>query len=124
MHRKRKSITELARDLQNNPTESEKILWEMLRKRRLEGYRFVRQKPFIYEEKQNKKYFFIADFYCAEKKLIIESDGKIHDHQKYYDEQRDKILFENQLHTLRIKNEELQDLNLVREKILNFIKKV
>ncbi|PIP53804.1 MAG: hypothetical protein COX07_08770 [Bacteroidetes bacterium CG23_combo_of_CG06-09_8_20_14_all_32_9] len=30
---------------------------------------------------QHKLYFFIADFYCAEKELVIELDGKIHENQ-------------------------------------------
>ncbi|MCC5905352.1 MAG: DUF559 domain-containing protein [Balneolaceae bacterium] len=46
MQKRRKSITELARELRKHPTESEKLLWEVLRKRRLAGYRFLRQKAF------------------------------------------------------------------------------
>ena len=57
MYKRKKSITELARELRKNPTASEKILWEELRKRRLNGYRFVRQKPFVYEQKRNKWFF-------------------------------------------------------------------
>ena len=52
--------------------------------------------------------YFIADFYCAEKKLIIELDGKIHDEQKEYDENRDRILKEMKLKVIRFKNHELQ----------------
>ena len=88
MKKRRKSITDLARELRKNQTHSEKTLWEHLRKKRLQGYRFVRQKPFIYKEKNHQKYFFIADFYCAEKKLVIKLDGKVHNYQQYYDYQR------------------------------------
>jgi len=116
---KRKSITELARELRNNPTESEQILWEVLKKRRLNGSRFVRQKPIIYEAERKRQFFFIADFYCAERKLIVEVDGPIHKYQKYKDHQRDLVLKELGLRTLRIKNEELRDLKTVREKILS-----
>ncbi|MEX2409831.1 MAG: DUF559 domain-containing protein [Candidatus Paceibacterota bacterium] len=91
MHKRRKTITELARDLRKNPTASEKILWEVLRKRRLNGYQFVRQKPFVYEQKRNKRFFFIADFYCAEKKLVIELDGIVHEYIRYYEYQRVSI---------------------------------
>lgn len=121
MPKRRKSITELARELRNNPTESEKILWEQLRKRRLSGYRFVRQKPFIYEQNQDKRFFFIADFYCAEKKLVIEVDGSAHEYQEYYDYHRDLVLEKLGVKTLRISNDELNDIEVVRRKILNIL---
>src|SRR5699024_9552307 len=92
MKKRRKSVTELARELRNNPTKSEKLLWEHLRKRRLKGYRFVRQKPFVYKQRNYKRYFFIADFYCAQKKLVVELDGKIHEYRQNYDYNRDLIL--------------------------------
>ena len=116
--KKRQSITDLARELRNTPTESEQILWEIIKKRRLNGLRFVRQKPIIYESDRKRQFFFIADFYCAEKKLIVEVDGPIHNYQKFKDYQRDLVLKELVLRTLRIKNEELRDLKAVREKIL------
>jgi len=121
MEKRRKSITELARELRKNQTKSEKLLWEHLRKRRLEGHRFIRQKPFIYKEDSTRKYFFIADFYCAEKKLVIELDGKVHDYQQYYDYQRDLVLNELGLTTMRIKNEELGEIKKVKRKILNYL---
>lgn len=120
MSKRRKSITELARELRKNPTESEKILWEQLRKRRLNGNRFVRQKPLIYEQNQNQRFFFIADFYCAQKKLVIEVDGPVHEYQKYYDYQRDLVVEKLGLRTVRILNDELNDMETVRSKILSF----
>lgn len=119
----RKTVTELARKLRSNSTPSEQLLWQHLRKRRLGGYRFVRQKPLVHEQRLNQKYFFIADFYCAEKKTIVELDGKIHDYQKPYDYNRDMVLKGLRLSTLRIKNEELRDIETVEKKILNFIEK-
>ncbi len=120
--RRRKSITELARELRRNPNNSEKILWEILRKRQLGGVKFVRQKPITYEVDRGNTYFFIADFYCPEKKLVLELDGKIHDYQKYYDYQRDLVLKHMNFETLRIKNRELDDLSAVKSKILKAIK--
>jgi very-short-patch-repair endonuclease len=110
----------MARELRKNQTESEQILWEHLRKRRLQGYRFVRQKPFIYKQ-QSQKCFFIADFYCPEKKFVIELDGKVHEYQQYYDYQRDQVLKELGLKTLRIKNEELKNIEQVKQKILEHL---
>ena len=118
MYKRKNSITELARELRINPTVSEKRLWKVLRKRRLEGYRFVRQKPFVYDQLDQQRSFFIADFYCAEKKLVIELDGNVHKYQKYYDYQRDLVLKTLGLKTVRITNDELSDMKKVKRKIL------
>lgn len=123
MYKRRKSITEIARELRKNPTESEKILWKRLRKRQLGGYRFVRQKPLIYDQNQKNSFFFIADFYCAEKKFVLELDGPIHEYTQYYDYQRDLVLTKLELRTLRIKNKELYKIEIVKTKILNFLER-
>jgi len=116
-----KSITEIARELRKNPTPSEKRMWRYLRKRQLGGYKFLRQKPFVYEQRDNRRYFYIADFYCAELKLIIEVDGKVHDFQKDYDYQRDLVLNGLGFHVLRIRNEELAEMDGVLERIREFM---
>ncbi|WP_198597301.1 endonuclease domain-containing protein [Gracilimonas amylolytica] len=116
-----KSITEIARELRKNPTASEKLLWKHLRKRQLQGYKFLRQKPFVHEQRENRRYFYIADFYCAELNLVIEVDGKIHNFQKEYDYQRDLVLNGLGLRVLRIKNEELVDMDGVLERILEYV---
>lgn len=115
-----KSINEIAWELRKNPTPSEGQLWEYLRKRQLQGYKFLRQKPFVHEQRDNKHYFYIADFYCAELKLVIEVDGKIHEFQKEYDYQRDLVLNGLGFKVLRLKNEELNDMEGVLERILEF----
>lgn len=58
------------------------------------------------------------DFYCAEKKLVIEVDGKIHDFQKPYDRDRDAVLNEMGMRVLRIKNEDLADIGKVIDAIM------
>lgn len=93
----------------------------MLRDRKLNGYKFLRQFPIVYEQEQYDLHFFIADFYCSEMKLVLEIDGRIHRYQKDYDEQRDLILNEPGLKVLRIKNNELNDLVRVKNKILNHL---
>ena len=65
--------------------------------------------------------FFIADFYCAEKKLVIEVDGKIHDFQKDYDERRDEILTNMGLKVIRFKNKEVKFTNRVLDRIETFL---
>jgi len=118
MIKTKRSITELARELRKNPTEAEKRLWKILRRKQLNGFKFLRQKPLIYMEKYKVKSFFIADFYCSRLKLVIEVDGKIHDRQKYYDQERDKVIAELGLQVYRIKNKDVENLDQVREKIL------
>ena len=124
MFESKRSITQLARDLRRSPTDSEVRLWKLLRRKQLNGYKFVRQKPLIYEERNRIKSFFITDFYCSRLKLVIEVDGKIHEYQKYYDQQRDNVIRELGLEVLRIKNEEISNLNLTRIKILDAITEI
>ena len=104
-------------------TPSEEVMWEILRNRRLDGKKFLRQHVIYYGYAMGNYQFFIVDFYCAEEKLVIEIDGGIHEYQKEYDEQRTLILEESGLRILRIKNEELIDMDRVREKIRTMYRK-
>ena len=106
-----------ARRLRQNMTREETNLWGWLRARRFHGYKFLRQHPIIYQPDNKHPQFFIADFYCASKKLVIEVDGKIHDFQKEDDQHRDDILKGLGLRVLRIKNDELKDVVKVLDKI-------
>jgi leucyl-tRNA synthetase len=110
-------IIQLARELRRNQTPEEKLLWANLRNRKFHGKKFLRQHPLIYGTYKNNPRFFVADFYCAEAKLVIELDGKIHDFQKDYDEQRDLIIKEMGIKVLRIKNEEMSNVEEVLRKI-------
>lgn len=116
-----KTIKELARELRNNPTPAETRLWKVLRKKQLNNCKFLRQHPIIWGRRQHKIKFFIPDFYCAKKKLIIELDGKIHDYHQYYDKHRDIILNKKGLHVLRFKNKELKKIENVKRKILKYL---
>ncbi len=110
-------IKTLARELRKSQTKEEAILWGLLRNRKFKGYKFLRQHPIIYTE-MNRNLFFIADFYCHEMALVLEVDGKIHDHQKDYDIQRDLIIQQKGLRVLRIRNEEVNEsINDVLSKI-------
>jgi len=124
MYRTKRSITELARELRKNPTEAEMVLWKILRRKQINGFKFLRQKPLIYEENYRIKSFFIADFYCSRLKLVIEVDGKIHDYQKHYDQERDKVIVKLGLQVFRIKNEETEYSDKVRKKILKIIEQL
>ncbi len=114
---KKKEIISLARELRKNQTDAEKKFWRFVRNRKFDGKKFLRQHPLVYKNFNGNLSFYISDFYCAEYKLVIELDGKVHDFQKDYDEQRDLIIQEMGIKVLRINNEELENINKVREKI-------
>ncbi len=117
----RKTIKQLARDLRINMTPAERKLWALIRNRQLNGKKFLRQHPIFHEKVNGRWRFIITDFYCAEKRLIVEMDGKIHDYQKDHDTQRDKICRERGLKVLRIKNEEMQNPERVIETIRKYL---
>jgi very-short-patch-repair endonuclease len=66
-------VQQQARELRQELTPAEKVLWQALRDKQLAGFKFRRQHPIDR---------FIADFYCAACKLIVELDGGIHDEQQ------------------------------------------
>ena len=107
----------LARELRMKQTHAEKALWFELRNRKLDGFKFKRQHPIVYSWFGSKLFFFIADFYCSEKSLVIELDGEIHNFKKMEDKQRDDILLAKGLTILRIKNEEIAEMDKVKRKI-------
>ena len=112
-----------ARKLRKEMTDEEKMLWQKLRNRKFLGLKFLRQHPIIYDRINNEPKYFIPDFYCAEKKLIIEIDGEIHDFQKEQDKRREEILEGAELRILRFKNEEVEaNIYAVLKKIEDYIK--
>ena len=116
-----KTIKKHARELRRNLTDSEKELWEHLRNRRLSGYKFLRQHPIVYKADYKGLNYFIADFYCDSKKTVIELDGSIHDEKEEYDQFRDEEMKLLGLHVLRLKNDELSNMNIVIEKIIFYL---
>ncbi|MCP4631408.1 MAG: endonuclease domain-containing protein [candidate division Zixibacteria bacterium] len=114
---KRRSSDELKtqrRIFRKEPTNAENILWKQLSNRQLNGFKFRRQHPLSGR--------FIADFYCAEKKLVIEIDGSIHDHQKEIDKEREDYISSSGIEVIRFKNNDVEDrLEFVIDKILEKI---
>ena len=94
-----KYVIELARKFRFNMTPAEKKLWEVLQKKKLNGLRFRRQHPIGR---------YIADFYCHEKRLIVEVDGSIHQlpERMEYDKVRDELLTEMH-NVLHLQNEDV-----------------
>jgi very-short-patch-repair endonuclease len=58
-----------ARRLRRDTTDAERKLWNRLRARSIDGYKFVRQEP---------TGPFIVDFVCRERRLVVEVDGGQH----------------------------------------------
>ena len=117
-----KEITFFARDLRKNPTPAEYILWQRLRRRQILGFKFLRQFPIEWANNQGNKSFFVPDFYCHEKRLIIELDGSVHQEQVEYDQFREEVLKEMGYKILRFRNEELNDIRIVLRKIIEHLR--
>jgi len=104
-------LYQYGRELRKAATPAERLLWDHLRNRKLNGLKFRRQHPI------DK---FVVDFYCHEKKLVIELDGDVHDIKvnKEYDEARTAMLAGLDIYVLRFKNEEVIDkIEIVLKKI-------
>lgn len=109
------------RELRKNQTDAEKLLWERVRSKRLCGLKFYRQYP-LFMDYLGKESFYIADFYCHEKRLVIELDGEIHKKQKDQDKLRDSVMVAMGLKVIRFKNIDItEDIDNVLGKIRNVI---
>jgi very-short-patch-repair endonuclease len=95
-----KIIRKHARELRKSMTDSEILLWNHLRNRQLSGYKFLRQHPIVFKADYKGLNYFIADFYCDEKKTVIELDGVVHQYTKEYDEFRDFEMKDKGIHVL------------------------
>lgn len=104
MSNKRKRVSpktrKHARELRRAMTPIEAILWQRLRSRRLAGLKFRRQHPIGP---------FITDFYCAERKLVIEIDGDSHAEKARYDASRTAWLEEQGIRVIRFNNRDVLD---------------
>jgi very-short-patch-repair endonuclease len=108
-HRIQPVIMEIARQLRRPQTPAERKLWASLRDRRLVGWKFRRQYPIDR---------FIADFYCAECKLIVEVDGESHECRADYDAERTEWLSIQGYHVMRVTNQDVyENLEAVLEAI-------
>jgi len=98
-----------ARQLRREQTPAEALLWEHLRNRRLKGLKFRRQHPVGR---------FVADFYCAQHRLIVELDGAVHQMQGEYDALRTEELERDGYRVIRFTDNQVErDLEWVLERI-------
>ncbi len=107
-----------SRNLRNNMTPAEVLLWSKIRRKQILGIQFLRQKPV-------QK--FVLDFYAKSIKLAIEIDGGQHYtmENELKDRNRDVCLAEIGICTLRFSNEEvLRELRGVLRKIKGVVLKL
>ena len=104
-------LKEFAEKQKGNQTEAENFLWNNLRGKKLEGFKFRRQH--IIDQ-------FIADFVCLEKQVVIEIDGGYHSlpEVEVSDKQRTEILESLGYKVIRFTNEQvLNEIDLVLNEI-------
>ncbi len=100
------------RSLRRSQTNEENILWQKLRNRQLNNLKFTRQHSIV---------GYVADFYCAEKRLVIEIDGGQHYSNEglEYDNVRTKIFDAVNIKVLRFTNSQIREsLNFVLGEIV------
>ena len=88
-----------ARTLRRQQTSSEELLWQQLRARRLDGFKFRRQVPIG---------GYVVDFLCLAAKLIVEVDGRQHGWEADYDAERTRALEGMGFVVLRVSNEDVR----------------
>ncbi|GAB3335389.1 hypothetical protein GCM10027429_17630 [Marivirga atlantica] len=107
-----KLTKEYAKEMRRNPTKAEELLWDVLKGKKLEGFKFRRQHIIG---------GYIADFICLRENLIIEVDGLIHQlpENKINDEIRTEWLEAQGFKVIRFTNDEvISQLDIVQERIL------
>ena len=95
-----KNLTSNAKELRKNMTPEEKHLW----------YDFLKRLPFNVRRQHNIENY-IVDFYIAEKKIVIEVDGRQHllPEHKEADKQRDAALSSWNITVLRYSNDSINN---------------
>jgi very-short-patch-repair endonuclease len=86
--------------LRKNMTIPELILWKKLKDKNIFSPKFRRQHPID---------IFIVDFYCHEYKLVIETDGEVHNTEEayQYDLARTAVLNELGIKVIRFTNDQV-----------------
>jgi len=103
------SLKEKARELRNNSTLGEVLLWSnVLKNKQMRGFQFNRQHP-ISLIHNNDTLHIIADFICRKLKLIIEIDGYSHNFKYDEDLKRDEMLANNGYICLRFTEKDVRN---------------
>lgn len=106
-----RDLKQRSRDLRQEGTLGEVLLWGQLRRKQIRGYQFNRQKPLAN---------FIVDFYCRKLNLVIEIDGSSHMHEATM---AHGLARENKLHNLGLSILRFSE-NEVRNQIDDVLEKI
>ena len=104
---------ELRRELRTHGTIAEATLWQMLKSRQIEGFKFRRQfgiGPYI------------LDFYCPELRLCIELDGQPHFTPEGYEYDLHRTEYLNRFHGIQVMRFENIDVFCYPENVLSEIR--
>ena len=107
--------TQRRQTLRNNMTAPEQRLWQILRNQQM-GVKFRRQHGIGH---------YIVDFYCPEKKLVIEVAGNSHstEEAQHYDKVREDFMLSLQITTMRFTNHDVMtNLDAIYQQIEKQIK--
>ena len=108
----------LARNNRKHPTHAERLFWQVVRNRNFNGLKFNRQFLLKYKLNDSVDNYFIADFYCHEKRLIVEIDGEIHKEKKLYDHDRSRIISSMGIRIIRFENDDIiYNLDIVIQRL-------
>lgn len=96
----RMRLEERRKRLRNRATPAERALWQMLRRRQLEGRKF---------RCQHSLGPFIVDFCCPAERLAVELDGAVHDDpaRAAYDAGRHAFLRKEGVRVVRFENRQV-----------------
>ena len=93
-----KHLKKYSQQNRKHQTEAEWKFWNLVLKKDMTWYRFLRQKPI---------WNYILDFYCDKLKLWIEIDDKSHDWKWEADEKRTEYLNNLWIKIIRYTNEDI-----------------
>ena len=103
-----------ARYLRTNMTDTERFVWQRIRRCQLGGFKFRRQHPLG---------SFIVDFVCLERKLVLELDGGQHAERAEYDARRTAWLAERGYRVFRVWNfEAVEEWDVMAERICELLR--
>ena len=115
IHQYNAQLKSLAKQIRNNSTFAEILLWNELKNKQIMGYDFHRQKPILN---------YIVDFFCIELNLAIEVDGITHDTEQQFenDNIRQKEIEQLGISFLRFEDDEIKtQIEAVVNEIKNYI---
>lgn len=96
-----------SRELRKRLTSAEEMFWDRVRNRKFLGLKFRRQHP-LFVDDRGRETFYVADFYCHEKRLIVELDGRSHDGRESKDAERERLIREYGIRVKRFKNSQIE----------------